>query len=149
LECTAFMKDSRKRGFECKSLLTIYTFLIFCIMPLVVTPWRVELFYDGKLVFVALVTMVYLSIGVYHWVRNRRDYSFSINRINYSRYEIVIGFFALLAILSTIFSVNLGLSLWGQPHSREGLLSILIYALIFYLFYRGFTFSKSLFMWIC
>ncbi len=65
-----------------------YTFLIFCIMPIIVTAWRAELFYDGKLVFVALVTMVYLSIGVYYWARNKRDYSFSINRINHSRYEI-------------------------------------------------------------
>ncbi len=127
-------------------LFGVYLFVLFCITPFVVTPFRKEMFYDGKLVFVVVSTLVYLFILIYNWVRDKNSLNF--NKINYSRYELVIGFFALLAILSTIFSVDLSLSLWGQPHSREGLLSILAYVVIFCIFYRGFTFSRSLFVWI-
>ena len=115
------------------ALYNIYFFCLFGLMPMLVTPWRNELYYDGKMIFIMGFTLLFVAFAI---VRGQ---------CKFRRISIVEGClisFAFLAVLSTFFSVDQQISLWGQPRSREGLFVIIMYLVIFYIFYRFYFFSS-------
>lgn len=118
-------------------LFLIYAFCLWGLMPLVVTPWRKEIYYDGKMIFVIGITVLFLIIVKISGIRLLTEKPGVI--------ELLLAGFALLSILSAIYSVDTRISLWGQPHSREGLFVLLTYLIVFYLFNRFFYFSPAVF----
>lgn len=118
-------------------LFLIYAFCLWGLMPMAVTPWRKEIYYDGKMIFVIGITVLFLIIVKISGIRLVPEKPGVI--------EFLLAGFALLSVLSTFQSVDIQLSLWGQPHSREGLFVLLTYLIVFYLFYRFFHFSPVVF----
>ena len=55
-----------------------------------------------------------------------------IEKLKFDRADKLVVLFAILAILSTIFSTNVNKSLIGEKNRYEGLFSILTYVLIYY-----------------
>lgn len=106
-------------------------------MPMVVTPWRGEIYYDGKIVFTIVISLLFI-IGLK--LKGIKIVAWKLGTIEW----LLMGL-TLLIVLSTVFSVDLRLSIWGQPHSREGLFVLITYIVIFYLFYRFFSFSSKVF----
>jgi O-antigen ligase len=104
-------------------------------MPMVCTPWREDVFYDGKIVFTAVITGLYVLIHLFFKPK------FFWQPLQYIEWLLVI--YLLLVVLSTAFSIDRGSSIWGQPIIREGMVSLALYVVIFYLFYKEFKVSKK------
>jgi O-antigen ligase len=118
-----------------KNLFQLYIFCIAGFMPLVFTPWRQDVFYDGKIIFSALITGLYVLIQLFLKPK------ISCRRLENIEWLLVT--YVLLVLMSTAFSMDRGSSIWGQPYIREGMVSLLLYVIIFYLFYKEFKVSKE------
>lgn len=104
-------------------------------MPLVCTPWREDIFYDGKIVFAAVITGLYALIRLF--------LKPEISWRPLENIEWILVTYVLLVLLSTAFSIDRGSSIWGQPYVREGMGSLVLYVVIFYLFYKEFKVSEK------
>ncbi len=104
-------------------------------MPLVFTPWRENVFYDGKIVFAAVITGLYALIKFF--------LKPEISWRPLENIEWLLVTYGLLVLLSTAFSIDRGSSIWGQQYIREGMVSLILYAIIFYLFYKEFRVSSK------
>ncbi len=102
---------------------------------MVLTPWREDVFYDGKIVFAVVITGLYILIKLF--VKP----TISWRRLD--NIEWLLATYVLLVLLSTAFSVDSYSSIWGQPYIREGMVSLVLYILIFYLFYQNFKSSPK------
>jgi hypothetical protein len=97
-------------------------------MPLLITPWREEMYHDGKFVFTALITLICVFTKLF--------FKAEISWRHLENIEWLLVTYVLLVLLSTAFSIDRDASIWGQPRLREGMVSIFLYAAIFYLFYK-------------
>jgi putative inorganic carbon (HCO3(-)) transporter len=118
-----------------KILFQYYIFCIAGITPLVLTLWRKEEFYDGKIVFAAVITGLYALIQL---SLNTKTFWRRLDNI-----EWLLVTYVLLVTVSTAFSIDRSMSIWGQEYLREGIISLLLYIAIFYLCYREFKFSNK------
>jgi O-antigen ligase len=118
-----------------KNAFQLYIFCIAGFMPLVCTPWREDIFYDGKIVFAAVIT------GLYALIRLFLKPPISWRPLGNIEWLLVV--YGLLVLLSSAFSIDRSSSIWGQPYMREGMFSLIIYIVIFYLFYKEFKVSEK------
>ncbi len=109
--------------------LRAYAFLLFGVLPLLVSPWNNNVFYDVKLVFALVITAIMVCILFF----SGRD------RARATGYDFILFAYMGLAFLSTVFSMDIKVSLFGMKGLREGLLSILVYGGIFYIFSKRFS----------
>lgn len=110
---------------------TIEWSLIFIIaaVPLIINPGAFDLWYRPKIESVYALVII---TGV-AWLIKRafRDRSFLSNKINLA---IPVCTYLIAALVSTVFSINIKLSLLGDPLRVEGLLTVLSYGALFFLF---------------
>lgn len=116
------------------SIFNIYTILLFGVMPYLVSFWRAEVFYDIKIIFTLIITIplfVYLSIKK------------PVKKI--TRFDILLLIFTFCIIVSTFFSSDVKLSLLGAEKCREGIVSFLLYIMIFYMYSKYYNMSSKTF----
>jgi putative inorganic carbon (HCO3(-)) transporter len=102
-------------------------------MPLIVTTYNGEIFYNGKIMFSFFITFLFVSYVLIFDNDNFIDFKDKIT------YYILV--YSLLLFLSFLFSIDKKVSLLGQPHSREGFIELILYLIVFYIFYKYFTLS--------
>jgi len=115
----------RSRAFE--QLLLLLLFLLVFLLPLLFTTSTYALFEPAKLTLIRLITTI--CLGLYltkisllpRFTMKRGPFAFPL-------------FFLLVGgLFSTVASINLRTSLWGDIYRYDGYVSLLAYAFIFYL----------------
>lgn len=115
-------------------LFNLYVIIIIGIIPLIITPSMNDIFNDLKIVAACAATIIMLILCL---IKKERFKPTIIN--------ILVVIYGFLLVLSTCFSKDLSLSLFGLPRCREGIISLLTYLLIFYIFSTNFSFSEKIF----
>lgn len=123
----------KKINFEHK--IESYALMLLAVMPMIITPWQGDVYQRGKLIFTIIITGIAVIRQILH--RKLLPEKFTV-------VELTLLAMAALLIASYFTSVNQQISLWGIKHSPEGLISLLLYLVIFYLFYRSFRFNSWL-----
>lgn len=102
-------------------------YLLFIIVPLILTPWNFELFEFNKMIMVYLLTTVITGAWLGRMVLQ--------GRILFKRtaFDLPLLFFLISQLLSTIFSIDRHTSFWGY-YSRfhGGLFSTISYLLLYW-----------------
>ena len=105
-------------------LITIVLSIILFLLPILIIPNSPKNYNSIKFI-VLLVCGVVLLIGLIIKIIKERKIKFDIT-------DILAFIFGILAIISTIFSLNIKQSIIGATNRYEGLWVILIYILIYY-----------------
>jgi len=113
----------------CQQIIIISFFLLFFLVPLIMTPWNYELFEFNKMLLVYFLTIIIISSWL---VRIIIEKKFLFRR---TFWDIPLIIFLLSQVLSFIFSIDRHTSLWGY-YSRfnGGLLSIICFSLLYWAF---------------
>ncbi len=111
----------------CSKIIEFSFYLLFFLVPLILTPWNYELFEYNKMMTVYGLTTIIVGAWLIKIIAGRQV----IFRRTF--FDIPILLFLLSQIISTIFSLDRHVSLWGY-YSRfhGGLLSTISYILLFY-----------------
>ena len=115
-----------------KYIFNFYAVFIMAIIPLLITPWRKDIFNDYRIIAAAVVSVIIFAVTLYY----AKQHEFNL-------LDKLLVIYAIIMILSTVFSKDINLSLFGLPRCREGIFSLLTYLIIFSLFYKYFNFSKK------
>lgn len=115
-----------------KYIFNFYAIFIMAFIPLFITPWRTDIFNDYRIIAVVVVSAIVFIITFYY----RKQYEIKL-------LDKLLFIYAAILILSTIFSKEMNLSLFGLVRCREGIFSLLAYLIIFTIFYKNFHFSKK------
>lgn len=112
-----------------QKIITISFYLLFVVTPWVWTPFNFELFEFNKMLFVYALTVVITSAWIYKMV-GQKSLIFK-----HTILDIPLLIFLASQVLSTIFSIDSHISIWGY-YSRlnGGLLSTISYLLLFWAF---------------
>lgn len=111
---------------------------IICFSPLIITPFAYDYFYYPKIFFV-YIALTYMAII---WSLNQSSTKSNTSPIKNTCIDnIIIGIYFILITISTLFSPNLKISLWGTRLREEGLFAISAYILL-YLFSKHY-YQKS------
>lgn len=113
-------------------LLNLYLIFIIGIIPLICTPRGQDIFNNLKIICAVIVTILTFIICIY----KREKHKIKL-------VDILVLSFGIILIFSTLFSEDLNLSLWGLPRCREGIVSLITYLLIFFIFYRNYSYSEK------
>src|SRR4030042_2970579 len=116
-------------GKICQRIITFSFYLLFFLVPLIMTPWNYELFEFNKMLLVYFLTIVITASWLIKMVVKRR---FIFHR---TFWDLPLIIFFLSQVLSFIFSIDRHTSFWGY-YSRfnGGLLSIICYLLLYWAF---------------
>lgn len=115
-------------------------YLLFFLVPLVLTPWNYELFEYNKMMFVYSMTVVIIGSWVGKMIVNQEI------KIQKTPLDIPLALYLISSVLSTIFSLNPHTSLWGYySRSHGGLISTLCYILLFYAFVSNIKRKEALY----
>ncbi len=109
-------------------LLVIYT-----VTPLIIIPYSSDYFYFPKICFVYMVS----TIMIISWFLNREN-----NRLEFDITEKIIVLYLIAVVISTIFSIDRIVSMYGNFGREEGLFAIIIYIFLFFTANRNYIFSK-------
>ncbi|OGG27096.1 hypothetical protein A2960_03075 [Candidatus Gottesmanbacteria bacterium RIFCSPLOWO2_01_FULL_39_12b] len=112
-------------------------YLLFFLVPLILTPFNYELFEYNKMMAVYGLTMIILCAWVSKMILKGR-----LNLIR-TPFDIPLFLFLVSQIISTLFSIDSHVSIWGY-YSRfnGGLISIISYLVLFYAFVSNFPKEK-------
>lgn len=113
-------------------LINLYLIFIIGIIPLIITPTGQDIFNDLKIFASVMATIIMFIVCILQKKDNKLDIV-----------DILVLIFGILLILSTIFSEDLNLSVWGLPRCREGIISLITYLLIFFIFYKNYSYSEK------
>ncbi|MCX7883917.1 MAG: O-antigen ligase family protein [Caloramator sp.] len=116
-----------------RKIYNIFIIFIICIVPLIITPNRFDYYYQAKS-YVIYTLCFFTSIPFLF----EFDKNYFSNKAIY--YTIFIYIF--LLTLSTIFSINIGQSIFGKIYRYEGYLTLICYIIIFIIASSKYVFSK-------
>ncbi len=121
----------------CERVIEYSFYLLFFLIPLILTPWNYELFEYNKMMAVYALTVIIAGSWLIKMVVSQQRI------FRRTPLDIPILFFLLSQILSTVFSIDRHVSLWGY-YSRfhGGLLSTISYMLLFYALVSNFPKEK-------
>jgi len=110
-------------------IITFSFFLLFFLVPLIMTPWNYELFEFNKMLLVYFLTIVIAASWLIQMIAERR---FIFRR---TFWDLPLIIFLLSQVLSFVFSIDRHTSFWGY-YSRfnGGLLSTICYLLLYWAF---------------
>jgi len=113
----------------CQQIITISFFLLFFLVPLIMTPWNYELFEFNKMLLVYFLTIIIISSWLVKMIIEKK---FLFRR---TFWDIPLIIFLLSQLLSFILSIDRHTSFWGY-YSRfnGGLLSIICFSLLYWAF---------------
>jgi O-antigen ligase len=114
----------------------MYWFIL--LFPLLIYPWGIERYYTlPKFYYLELfVVLTWLSI-----IFKRKSWEIDLRKPFFS-IELIVCLFLFLVGLSTLFSVNQHVSIYGRLGRHEGLLTFLCYGSILLFSYRMLTLEK-------
>lgn len=104
-----------------KKEVTLILTIIAGIMPLIMHPFSDDSYYLPKTIFL-YVMYIPLLIIIF---KDRKN-------VTINKTDKVLGIYLLIAIVSTIFSINLRVSILGTPIRYEGIIMLLFYGLTYY-----------------
>ena len=118
-------------------IIRISFYLLFFIVPLVLTPYNYELFEYNKMMTVYFFTVLITGCWIVKMISNKEI------KIARTPWDFPIFLFLISQIISTIFSIDRHVSIFGY-YSRfnGGLLSTLSYILLYYAFVTNFPKEK-------
>lgn len=104
-------------------------YLLFLLVPLILTPWNYELFEFSKMISVYCLTTIIVAAWLMKMITSRKF----IFRRSFWDIPLLIFFFSQL--LSTIFSLDPHTSIWGYyTRAHGGLASTICYLLLYWAF---------------
>jgi len=123
----------------CDKIILISFYLLFFLVPLILTPWNYELFEYNKMMVVYGLTIIILCAWL---IKSFIDKKLVIRR---TPFDLPLGLFFLSQVLSTVFSMDVHTSIWGY-YSRfhGGLLSTVSYIILFYAFVSNIKDSQQI-----
>ncbi len=112
-------------------------YLLFIVVPLILTPWNYELFEFNKMITVYILTIVITTAWIVKMAHNREI------RIAKTPLDIPIIFFFASQLISSAFSIDPHVS-WFGYYSRfnGGMWSVISYILLYYAFVSNFPKEK-------
>ena len=119
---------NKKKGLN-NLLLTVLT-----VTPLIIIPHSLDYSCFPKIYFVYIISATMFVL----WFLNRED-----NKLNFDSVEKVIIIYFFAVIVSTVFSVNYKVSIYGNFKRDEGLFAIIVYIYLFIVANRNYTFSEK------
>jgi len=113
----------------CNTCIKIGFYLLFSLVPLLLTPWNYELFEYNKMMMVYGITVIVATGWLVKMIRQREI------RLHRTPLDIPILLFAASQLVSTLFSIDPHVS-WLGYYSRfnGGLWSVISYVLLYYAF---------------
>lgn len=114
------------------SIFYIYSILLIGILPLIIIPSDIDRFYEPKAIFLYFITILFLPFLYNN--KTWREKSLIQNSLS---------IFMMLILLSTIFSIDIEISLFGKAFRKEGGITIIFYCIIFLIFYKEFNYSEK------
>ncbi|QCX32741.1 hypothetical protein FDN13_02920 [Caloramator sp. E03] len=118
-----------------KNIYNAFIICIICILPLIITPNRLDYYYEAKtyllyiLCFFTFIPFILLKLKKH----------FNDNKLIY---YILFAYIFTLSI-STFYSINFYQSLYGKIYRYEGFLTLICYIIIFFIASSSYTFSKN------
>ncbi len=118
-------------------LITYSFYLLFFLVPLILTPFNYELFEYNKMMLTYAFSAVIVGSWLVKMILNRQI------KIARTPADIPLLLFLISQIISTVFSIDRHVSIWGY-YSRfnGGLLSTISYILLYYAFVTNFPKEK-------
>ncbi len=120
-------------------ILELNFYILFFLVPLILTPWNYELFEFNKMMLTFLLTIIITSTWVVKMIIEKR--------IIFRRtiLDLPLILFLISQIISTIYSLDRHTSLWGY-YSRfnGGLFSTISYLLLYWVYVSNFNKEKTL-----
>ena len=115
-----------------KKLINIVLHIAIILLPLLILPTK---YFPTNYNLLKIITL-YICGGTLFILLLIR-----YKELKFDRYDILFGIFILLAVISTMLSINVKISIFGMPNRYEGLLSFICYFLIYYSarYYLNFT----------
>ena len=127
--------DIEKKDFmDTKGIINNLLVIVLTVTPLIIVPYSSDYFYFPKIYFVYIISAIMLAL----WFLNRKG-----NRLNFDQVEKTIITYLFFVIISTIFSVNRMISVYGNFRREEGLFAILVYIYLFFVSKRNYIFSEK------
>lgn len=123
----------------CDRLIKLGFYLLFSLIPLLLTPWNYELFEFNKMIGVYAITVIITSAWIAKMIHQKEI------RIARTPLDIPIALFVLSQLVSSIFSMDPHVS-WFGYYSRfnGGMWSIFCYTLLYYAYLSNKTDEKNL-----
>jgi putative inorganic carbon (HCO3(-)) transporter len=123
----------------CNQIIEYSFYLLFALVPLILTPWNYELFEFNKMMLTYLLTVVIVGTWLIKMVASKRVI------FRRTPLDIPILLFFVSQLLSFLVSIDRHTSLFGY-YSRfnGGLFSIISYILLYYAFVSNMTKEKAL-----
>jgi len=117
----------------CNQTIKYSFYLLFFLVPLILTPWNYELFEFNKMITVYFLTIIILGAWLIKMIAEGKI------RIQRTPLDIPIIIYLITQLFSTIFSIDSHISIWGY-YSRfhGGLLSTICYIILYYAFVTNF-----------
>ena len=113
----------------CSQIIKFSFYLLFFLVPLILTPWNYELFEFNKMLLVYFLTIIIAAAWLIKMINEGEI------RIQRTPLDLPILLFFIFNFLSFIFSIDPHVSFWGY-YSRfnGGLLSTICYIILYYVF---------------
>ena len=126
-------------GAWCSRIIRISFYLLFILVPLILTPWNYELFEYNKMVVVYGLTAIIAGAWIIQMLADRTI------RIAKTPLDIPIALFVVSQLVSTLFSMDPHVS-WFGYYSRfnGGMWSVLAYVVLYYAFVTHFPPVKKI-----
>lgn len=112
----------------------LFTLIIICIVPLIITPWSIDYYYHPKIMsiyFLCLLMMIFYMVKIRTIIVEKEN----------SDYFLLSYIFIIL--ISTLFSVDLILSIQGNSLREEGFAALSCYAFIYIIAAKYYKFSRK------
>jgi putative inorganic carbon (hco3(-)) transporter len=118
----------------CTRIITWGFYLLFILVPIILTPWNYELFEYNKMILTYALTVIIISAWVVKMMQDKEI------RIAKTPLDIPIALFVVSQLVSTIFSMDPHVS-WNGYYSRfnGGMWSVISYVLLYYAFVSNFV----------
>ena len=124
----------------CDKVIQYSFYLLFALVPLILTPWNFELFEFNKMILTYLLTVIIIGAWLIKMILRKRIL------IQRTPLDIPLILFLAFNFLSFVFSIDRHTSLFGY-YSRfnGGLFSIISYILLYYAFVSNMSIRQTLF----
>jgi hypothetical protein len=98
---------------------------------------RFEGYENEKFALLSILAVMLLGINLVQWLRTRQP-------LRFNPIYIPLGILLVISVLSTLFSLSASRSFWGSPSRAQGMLSIFIYAILFWQALRASALTRTL-----
>jgi putative inorganic carbon (HCO3(-)) transporter len=133
-------RGSLRQGGSCmfNKSVNLFAAFIACIVPLIIVPGAKDFYYTPKITAVYLAILAVMVIWLFSG--RRMDKKRAIVR---NKAEMLIGVYAFLIVISTIFSIDKEKAFFGAPFRKEGAMALISYIIIFFIISYGYEIKEK------